>query len=74
MEHAYNGAQASRLRSARWRKSRHSNPSGDCLEAAKLPTGNVAIRNSRDPDGPALIFTPSEWDAFVRGARDGDFD
>jgi len=74
MEHAYNGVQASRLRSARWRKSRHSNPSGDCVEAAKLPTGNVAIRNSRDPDGPALIFTPSEWEALVMGARDGDFD
>lgn len=73
MQNAYNGVPASRLLSATWKKSRHSNPSGDCVEAADLPSGNVAVRNSRDPDGPALIFTRSEWDAFVRGARDGEF-
>lgn len=73
MDHVYNGVPASRLRSATWKKSRHSNPSGDCVEAAKLPSGGVAIRNSRDPDGPALIFTRSEWEAFVRGASDGEF-
>lgn len=73
MEHAYNGVPASRLRSATWKKSRHSNPSGDCVEAAELPSGGVAIRNSRDPEGPALVFTRSEWVAFVLGARDGEF-
>jgi hypothetical protein len=73
MDHPYNGVPASLLRCAAWRKSRHSNPSGDCVEAAELPTGVVAVRNSRDPDGPALIFTRSEWAAFVRGARDGEF-
>jgi hypothetical protein len=70
---AYNGMQASRLRLVAWRKSRHSNPSGNCVETADLPTGGIAVRNSRFPDGPALIFTRAEWEAFVRGARDGDF-
>ncbi len=73
VDHAYNGVRASRLRSVSWRKSRHSNPSGNCVEAAELPAGGVAVRNSRFPDGPALVFTRAEWDAFVRGARDGDF-
>ncbi|MEV4614648.1 DUF397 domain-containing protein [Kitasatospora sp. NPDC049258] len=36
--------------------------------------GYIAMRDSRDPDGPALIFTPAEWRAFVLGARDGEFD
>jgi|GEM_PF-257701 hypothetical protein len=71
---AYNGVQASRLRRAAWRKSRYSNPSGNCVEATGLPAGGVAVRNSRYPDGPALIFTRAEWDAFLLGARDGDFD
>jgi hypothetical protein len=69
----YNGVRASVLRSVIWRKSRYSNPSGNCVEMAELPAGDVAVRNSRFPDGPALVFTPAEWDAFLRGARDGDF-
>jgi len=70
---AYNGMQASQLRLAAWRKSRYSNPSGNCVEAAELAAGSVAVRNSRYPDGPALIFTRAEWDAFLQGARAGDF-
>jgi hypothetical protein len=34
----------------------------------------IAVRDSANPDGPALIFTPAEWDAFVGGAKDGEFD
>jgi Domain of unknown function (DUF397) len=70
---AYNGVRASRLWNAVWRKSRFSNPSGNCVELADLSAEVVAVRNSRDPDGPALIFTRAEWDAFLQGARAGEF-
>ncbi|MCQ4041938.1 DUF397 domain-containing protein [Streptantibioticus rubrisoli] len=36
--------------------------------------GYIAMRDGRNPDGPSLIFTPAEWNAFVLGARDGEFD
>ena len=71
---AFNGIQASQLSSAAWRKSHFSNPAGNCVEAAHLPAGDVAVRNSRFPDGPALVFTRAEWDAFLAGAKDGDFE
>lgn len=57
-----------------WRKSQASNPNGDCVELAGLVSGEVAVRNSRDPHGPALIFTRAEIAAFVRGAKDSEFD
>ncbi|MEU8245146.1 DUF397 domain-containing protein [Nonomuraea sp. NPDC048916] len=57
-----------------WRKSRRSNPNGNCVEVARLPTGEVAMRNSRFPDDPALVYTPAEIAAFVLGAKDGEFD
>lgn len=57
-----------------WQKSRRSNPSGNCVEMARLPDGGIAVRNSRDPNGPALIYTLAEIEAFIGGARDGDFD
>lgn len=74
MDTAINGMQASEVSNAHWRKSRYSNPSGNCVETAKLPAGGMAVRNSRYPDGPALVFTKAEWDAFLLGARDGEFD
>lgn len=73
MSQPRNGVSASEIDAVTWRKSSYSNPSGNCVEAAELPAGGVAVRNSRHPDGPALVFTRAEWDAFVRGARDGDF-
>ena len=70
----YNGMSAAELHEAAWRKSGRSNPSGECVEFASLPAGEVAVRNSRHPSGPVLVYTHAEISAFVRGAKDGDFD
>lgn len=67
-------AQDPRLEHATWRKSSHSNPSGNCVEIAALPGGTIAVRNSRHPDGPALICQRADFAAFLSGAREGDFD
>jgi hypothetical protein len=69
-----NGIPADQLTSARWRKSQASNPSGSCVEVAALDDGAVAMRNSRHPSGPALIYTRAEIEAFLIGARNGEFD
>lgn len=59
---------------APWIKSSYSGPTGgNCVEVAFLTGGEVAVRSSRHPDGPALIFTSAEWDAFLGGACDGEF-
>jgi hypothetical protein len=67
-------ARADQLLGVVWRKSEASNPNGDCVELARLPAGGVAVRNSRDPCGPALIYTRAEVEAFLRGAKAGEFD
>ncbi len=69
-----NGMKARDLGSVEWRKSRASNPSGNCVEAAALPDGSVALRNSRHPEGPALVYTRAEIAAFLAGVRNGEFD
>lgn len=59
---------------AGWVKSSLSFANGNCVEVTELPGGSVGVRNSRDPGGPVLRFTRGEWDAFLDGARLGEFD
>ncbi len=59
------------LRAAKWRKSSHSNPSGNCVEIARVPGQRVAVRDSRRPDGPALLFSQAAWETFLRNLRKG---
>jgi len=74
MNDVSNGMSATELTQARWVKSSRSGPTGgNCVEVAFLADGQVAVRNSRHPSGPALVFSAPEWDAFVGGAKDGEF-
>jgi len=58
-----------------WRKATMSSADGSgCVEVAVLPTGGRAVRDSKDPYGPVLIFTPHEWQCFLDGAKKGEFD
>ncbi|MFJ6017298.1 DUF397 domain-containing protein [Streptomyces sp. NPDC092952] len=67
-----NGVAAGSLVGAQWRKASASDGRDDCVELAEVGE-NVAMRNSRDPEGPALIFTRTELAAFVDGASKGEF-
>jgi hypothetical protein len=69
-----NGMSATDLGPVKWRKSSHSNPSGNCVQVAALADGTVAVRNSREPHGPALVYTRAEVAAFLAGVRNGEFD
>ena len=63
------------LSRASWFKSSFSNgQGGNCVEHAKLPDGSRVVRHSKHPEGPMLIFTPGEWEAFIQGVRNGEFD
>lgn len=57
-----------------WRKSSASNPTGNCVELAATADGGVAMRNSRHPGGPTLVYTRAEIAAFLDGVRAGEFD
>jgi len=62
-----------RLVGANWFKSAHSAGNSECVEVAHLDGGMVGVRDSKNPTGPALVFTPGEWDAFTAGVVDGEF-
>jgi len=62
------------LSQAVWRRSSASGPHCDnCVEVAFVDEA-IAVRDSKHPEGPVLLFTQAEWDAFVGGAKDGEFD
>jgi Domain of unknown function (DUF397) len=70
MEHVRNGMPAADLGPDGWAKPWSDN-GGSCLEAKKLPGGQVALRQSADCGSPALILEPSEIRAFIDGAKAG---
>ncbi|MGW6207411.1 DUF397 domain-containing protein [Streptomyces sp. NPDC055089] len=68
------GVSAEMIVGAVWRKSERSNAAGNCVEVARLEGGEIAVRNSRFPAGPALVYTPAEMESFLLGVKDGEFD
>jgi hypothetical protein len=68
----YNGMPAAGLGDVSWRLV--VSPEGAGVELARLSDGQVAVRNAADPQGPALIYTRAEIEAFIGGVQDGDFD
>ena len=74
MTDTYNGVPATDIADVTWQKSKFSNPNGACVEVAHLSNGEIAVRNSRFPDGPALVYTKAEIAAFLAGAKENEFD
>ncbi|MFJ8623511.1 DUF397 domain-containing protein [Kitasatospora sp. NPDC093550] len=61
------------LAGARWQKSGYSNNGGNCVEVAPGFPGVMPVRDSKDPNGPALVFPAEAWVAFVAAVRGGEF-
>ena len=74
MQDMHNGMSAADLAGATWRKSQRSNSQGACVELARIDTATVAMRNSRDPQGTALIYPATAVRAMVSALRTGEFD
>jgi hypothetical protein len=74
MQDIHNGISAAELDGAIWRKSQRSNSQGACVELARLDAATVAMRNSRDPQGTALIYPAAAVRAMVGALRSGEFD
>jgi hypothetical protein len=62
------------LSGADWRKAKASSSGGNCVEVARNLPGIVAVRDSKDRQGPALVFTPAERAAVTSGVRAGEFE
>ncbi|MFG3223427.1 DUF397 domain-containing protein [Kitasatospora sp. NPDC048194] len=56
-----------------WRKSSFSGAQSNCVEVAVGAEGAVPVRDSKDPDGPALLFATEAWDSFLSGVKSGEF-
>jgi len=69
MDEISNGMPATWLQGAEWRKSSASGAVGNCVEVAWLPTDLVAVRNSRDPHGPALVYSRAGLATLMGSAR-----
>jgi Domain of unknown function (DUF397) len=65
---------SSTMTGSTWVKSSLSFANGNCVEVSDQPGGTIGVRNSRDREGPVLRFTPDEWQAFLGGVRNGEFD
>ncbi|MFF1902726.1 DUF397 domain-containing protein [Kitasatospora sp. NPDC058218] len=61
------------LTGARWVKSRHSGNGGNCVEISPDFPGLTPVRDSKDPEGPALVFPAAAWQSFVAGVQAGEF-
>ena len=61
------------LSDAQWFKSSHSASHSDCVEVAFLGLSSIGVRDSKNPSGPALIFTSAQWDTFISGIANGRF-
>jgi Domain of unknown function (DUF397) len=60
---------------ASWQKSHFSNLNGSCVEVSRLQSDRIGVRDTKDDGtGPVLVFTGPEWDAFLAGAKEGQFD
>lgn len=68
----YRASGPAELARANWHKSTYSGTTGNCVEIAELAGGHRAVRDSKCPAGPALIFTPAEWTTFTTGVRAGN--
>lgn len=61
------------MKNLSWKKAVICNAATNCVEVAFSEDGTVHVRDSSDPTGPVLTFSPEEWDAFLEGIRNGDF-
>ena len=57
----------------RWRKASRSGANGACVEVRRIGD-QIQVRDSKNPNGPVLSFTPTEWEAFLDGVQKGEFD